>query len=344
MCVCICVCVCVYVCTYVQMYMQAYAYSHMTFCVMLVAFPPGKAGETVSAKHSPPSWRAHRPGDDVPPSSFSTSTAPTALVPPPDGADEAPAVPAELPVGDGAPMVPAELPDVEGAELAFDAREPVLAPNGPDPELNLAGREPDLAPEALHPLSGPQGPESGGPESEPESDPASPDEALDDTLAEQQHEAAMQSVHDRLIFQSRRTAETLGSVLFLDEVFHCCNLEVAHGMQPRRSEFRALNKLIASGFRFYVGASQGPVRRWQGDPEPRNGRGPMEGHHKTWRQMHVIAARLGPAGAAVETDLIRYGMDNHPDRCTNKAADSRGLSKSQWALNFVYVCTFRLSD
>lgn len=328
---------------------------HIGRSVLCWLRPPEKADETVSAKHSPPSaplvaspaasasWRAHRPGDDAPPSSFSASTAPTAPVPAPDGADEAPTVPAELPVGDGAPMVPAELPDVEGAELAF-AREPVLAPNGPDPELNLAGREPDLAPEALHPLSGPQGPESDGPESEPESDPASPVEDLDDTLAEQQQEAAMQSLHDRLIFQSRRTAETVGSVLFLDEVFHCCNLEVAHGMQPRRSEFRVLNKLIACGFRFYVGASQCPVRRWQGDPEPRNGRGPMEGHHTKWRQMHVIAARLGPAGAAVETALIRYGMDNHPERCTNKAADSRGLSKAQWVLNFIYVCTFRLSD
>eukprot|EP00959_Pyramimonas_sp_CCMP1952_P293061 6129151-Pyramimonas_sp.AAC.1 len=71
-------------------------------------------------------------------------------------------------------------------------------------------------------------------------------------------------------------------------------------MDPRRCEFKALRKSIADRV-FYVGATQNPVRRWRGDPAPRHGRGPMVGHHAKWSQMRAIAARLGPAGAAVET-------------------------------------------
>eukprot|EP00959_Pyramimonas_sp_CCMP1952_P455588 9471787-Pyramimonas_sp.AAC.1 len=75
--------------------------------------------------------------------------------------------------------------------------------------------------------------------------------------------------------------------------------------------------------RFYVGATQNPKRRWQGDEA-------MVGHGKQfggkWRCMHIVAARLGPAGAALETSRIAHCLDKYNYRCANVASYSRGLS------------------
>ena len=302
-----------------------------------------EAAELISARHCAPSASTRAPPagsaaplvpqlcGDAPPSTWApASSAAHSPSRPLDGIDEAPTVPAVFPVGDHAVLVVDEAPTIPAVFPVGDP-EPDLAPEGPGPVL---------VPDVLKPVPDPQCSEPTSPDSESESDPASDPEgpSLSDTLQEQRHEAAMQSLHDRLVLQSRRTADVVCEVVFMDVVFHCCNLDVAYLMEPRRSELRALESVVVGRPAFYVGATQGPVRRWRGDPEPRNGREPMVGHHQKWRRMHVIAARLGPAGAAVETALISRCMGAHGERCKNKAADSRGLSKAEWALNFIYVC------
>lgn len=174
--------------------------------------------------------------------------------------------------------------------------------------------------------------------SQSESDPE-PGSDSQDTLQEQRAEQALQSLHDRVIYHSRLVVPLNGAVRFHDEVFYSIHARVSQLQRPSVNELRCLDLLIVDEEpKFYVGGTQNPIRRWQGDPDPRNGRGPMPGHCLKWQEMHVVAARLGPAGPSVETALISYSMQKYDKRCVNKKADSRGLSGKDYVLNFIYVC------
>ena len=67
----------------------------------------------------------------------------------------------------------------------------------------------------------------------------------------------------------------------------------------------------------------------------------MEGHHKRWRRMHLVAVRRGAEGGLLEEHLICVGKEDAgwSYRCANTATESQGLSKDDSVLNFVYVCT-----
>ena len=175
-------------------------------------------------------------------------------------------------------------------------------------------------------------------QSESESDPE-PESDSQDTLQEQRAEQVLESLNDRVIYHSRLAASLNGEVRFHDEVFYSINARVSQLDRPSINELRCLDLLIVGGDepKFYVGGTQNPTRRWQGDPNARNGR-PMPGHCLKWQEMHVVAARVGSAGPSVESALISYSMQRYNERCVNKKADSRGLSGKEYVLNFIYVC------
>ena len=84
----------------------------------------------------------------------------------------------------------------------------------------------------------------------------------------------------------------------------------------------------------YKGGTSSPTWRWNGGASDR--KTPMAGHHTVYQYMRVVAARKGPAGPALEKDLIKMAVENFPDQTLNRAPDARGLGKSGW--NFIYIC------
>ena len=87
---------------------------------------------------------------------------------------------------------------------------------------------------------------------------------------------------------------------------------------------------------FYVGATQDPLRRWVGDVDGDEQRGPMPGHRDAgWNELRVVHVAHGGAAASLEARLIREAMERHPGQCRNAVPDARGLSRR--AINFVYI-------
>ena len=79
---------------------------------------------------------------------------------------------------------------------------------------------------------------------------------------------------------------------------------------------------------FYVGGTVNVQRRWLGD-------GNMKPHSDAYDSMCILAIAAGKFGGQLETQLIRYALEQFSQTCLNKAPDSRGLTDGN---NFIYMC------
>ena len=109
-----------------------------------------------------------------------------------------------------------------------------------------------------------------------------------------------------------------------------------------------LDGLLEGCVGFYIGATQDPVRRWEGDKGPVVGRKIEEGHSKTWLmkgviksidelQMVILTVRKGKGGAELEEKLIDAHHGRLRPRCFNISKAASGLSKKAEVWNFLYV-------
>ena len=172
-------------------------------------------------------------------------------------------------------------------------------------------------------------------------------EGLEDTIAERQREDEASALEIRInhIVRLASAAREISFAPVLFRILSAQSLTFRHA--PTFAEIDAAQDAIDQAApingcmpsRFYVGATQNPHRRWVGDPQDG-----MAGHANAsldgggrWRQMIVIAARVGPAGAALEASLIAHYRAEYPWACANRAEDARGLAAHEYALNFVYV-------
>ncbi len=111
--------------------------------------------------------------------------------------------------------------------------------------------------------------------------------------------------------------------------------QVGAGQQENEAVSVALLRIVRDADSFYVGGTKSPSWRWQGGVSDRSTK-PMVGHSANWEVMKVIACRFDESAGELETFLIQKCLAAEPQRCANKVADSRGLSKS--GHNWIYVC------
>ena len=127
----------------------------------------------------------------------------------------------------------------------------------------------------------------------------------------------------------------------LDDAWNRARAAVSHTGLPIVFEFLEEERLFEFALverapAFYVGATQDPLRRWVGDVDGGEQRGPMPGHRDAgWNELRVVRVAHGGAAASLEARLIREAMERHPGQCRNAVPDARGLSRR--AINFVYV-------
>jgi hypothetical protein len=127
----------------------------------------------------------------------------------------------------------------------------------------------------------------------------------------------------------------------LDDAWNRARAAVSHTGLPIVFEFLEEERLFEFALverapAFCVGATQDPLRRWVGDVDGGEQRGPMPGHRDAgWNELRVVHVAHGGAAASLEARLIREAMERHPGQCRNAVPDARGLQRR--AINFVYI-------